>query len=936
MKPLKLVISAFGPYYERTEIDFSMIGSSGIYLITGDTGAGKTTVFEAICYALYGETASGKDRNAAMLRNKRADDKTETYVELTFISDGKRYSVRRSPEYERETKKTNHKATFELNYYADGSDTPYDTKTNISEGTAEIEKIIGIDKSNFKKISMIAQGEFMDVIRVKTEERQKILASVFNTEKYGELTLKLKEYRDDAKYEKDAIGQQILNAASSVSCETGSPYTYKIAAIRDSGYIPPSMVPEIIEILKNIIENDESNEKNIAERRESLKEKKEENTKLLTIAKSREETVRQLLAKSAEKAACEKAVPLLQKRFDDLKDNPAKAKEESEAAKVLESRLESYDEFDRIEKALSERKRDTEDKEKKLKKKISEKAEIEIRKKDAEKLLESLSGIEDERDRINIEFIQTVELGKKLRELEGRYKEYDAALIEYDNNIRKRSSAEKDYRDTSAKYESLYTAYLDDMAGILSRDELRDNSPCPVCGSLTHPNPAAVHENAPTKAQVNSAKKSADKCRTVFESASSSAGVSLNKMNIAAKEICDLISTLFGKKTDPADKDGIIGFRAEFEGHMTACENKARQLQKDKKTVEGKITQKEQLEKSLKIMSSDAERTDKEINNTKVLIEKSRAEITLLSEQSEKIKKNLQFTSKNQALVHIRSKKTLSERLISEYENAEKQLDNKRREIENISSAEKELQKQLEKMPAADIDRLNSEKDSIDEETEILNAEDRKIAARLDRNRKALKIISGKEKDYTDAAEYYERCEELYKTASGDIRGSVRIKLESYVLSAYFDRVIKRANKRLEIMTDGRYSFERRETVRDRRKSTGLDLDILDIESGKSRAVNSLSGGESFMAALSLALGMSDEIQSQSGCIRLETMFIDEGFGSLDGEHLDKAVGALSDLTKGDCLIGIISHVEKLKEIINKRIVIKKDKDNNTAALVEF
>ena len=150
MKPLKLVISAFGPYFEKTEIDFSMIGSSGIYLITGDTGAGKTTIFEAICYALYGETASGKDRNAAMLRNKRADDKTETYVELTFISDNKMYSVRRSPEYERETKKTNHKATFELNYYQDDNITVYKTKTNLSEGTAEIERIIGIDKTNFK------------------------------------------------------------------------------------------------------------------------------------------------------------------------------------------------------------------------------------------------------------------------------------------------------------------------------------------------------------------------------------------------------------------------------------------------------------------------------------------------------------------------------------------------------------------------------------------------------------------------------------------------------------------------------------------------------------------------------------------------------------------------------------------------------------------
>ena len=236
---------------------------------------------------------------------------------------------------------------------------------------------------------------------------------------------------------------------------------------------------------------------------------------------------------------------------------------------------------------------------------------------------------------------------------------------------------------------------------------------------------------------------------------------------------------------------------------------------------------------------------------------------------------------------------------------------------------------QIEKMPVTDIVRLTQEKHELEEQTKALNYEDREIAARLGSNRKALNTIINTEKEYIEAASYFEHCEDLYKTTSGEIRGSMRIKLESYVLSAYFDRVIKRANQRLRIMTDGRYSFERNETARDRRKSTGLDLDILDIESGKSRAVNSLSGGESFMAALALALGMSDEIQSQSGCIRLETMFIDEGFGSLD-------VNALSDLTKGDCLIGIISHVEKLKELISKRIVVKKDKNNTTLASVEF
>ena len=533
--------------------------------------------------------------------------------------------------------------------------------------------------------------------------------------------------------------------------------------------------------------------------------------------------------------------------------------------------------------------------------------------------MESLAGIESEKEKINIEYMQTIELGKKLRNLEVRYEELDTAVMDHESKKLRCLSAEKEYKNAAAGYESLYTAYLSDMAGIIARDELRENKPCPVCGSMVHPTPAAIRKDAPTKSQVDSAKKAADRCRSDFENAASLSGVAASTKNKAAKEVCDLILTIFDKQTDPSDIESINRFKAEFEGHMSACENKARTLQKNKKVTEEKIKKKEQLEKSLKSLSAESDNTDKEINELRVAIETGKTETVMLSEQCENIRKGLRFSSKDQAISEIDLKKQLAEKLLSEFEKAQKEYENKKREIENITSAEKELKVQIEKMPVTDIVRLTQEKLELEEQTKALNYEDREIAARLGSNRKALNTIINTEKEYIEAASYFEHCEDLYKTASGEIRGSMRIKLESYVLSAYFDRVIKRANQRLRIMTDGRYSFERNETARDRRKSTGLDLDILDIESGKSRAVNSLSGGESFMAALALALGMSDEIQSQSGCIRLETMFIDEGFGSLDGEHLDKAVNALSDLTKGDCLIGIISHVEKLKELISKR-----------------
>lgn len=944
MKPLKLVISAFGPYLGRTEIDFTQFGDKGIYLITGDTGAGKSTLFEAISYALYGTTVSGKDRDAEMLRNKSADDDTETFVELTFLSHGKEYRVYRSPNYLLEAKvksrkksgddssssakNREHKNVFELHCPFEGL-----RLTNEKEGTKKIESIIGIGKNNFKKISMIAQGEFMDVIRVETKEREKILTSVFNTEKYGRLTEKLKEYRDAARAEKDRLEQEMDANVRKTYCDSESKYYGDFTAIRSRGYISAENLRDHINILKLIDDEDRKTENTHKEKRDTLRKASSANQEKLTKAQGRIKTESDLKAKKAERERNEIRLPELKSEFEGLKDTPQKTEAIIKRVEVIRSSLGDYDEHEKILKELTHLKGTTAVKEKQLSAKAAEQERLSKTIDEYTKQTDSLAGIENKLTEINRSYDSVVQRGKELRELENRYGRYDESKADLNHKQNMFKEAEYEYNAARDRYENMNKEYLADMAGILARDDLAPGKPCPVCGSLEHPSPAKVHEKAPTKAIVESAKKKADDLQKKQYDRAAEASASRKEKEIAEKEICEKIRALFDKDISSEDIDG---FRAEFDGHMTDCENKARTLKNQKKETEDKCEQKKKIEGFLRKLREEKEKLDQDITQLKVDTEANNTRIASLIQQSIQIKAKLEFASGNDARKEIDKLDSQEKLLKNKYESAKNRLEELEKKIAQLRSAEEVLEKQLDETEISDMDALGKEKIRITSEEEMLSKAEAELTSRRKLNGQALEYIEENIDGYEKAIKHYSRCEDLYRTAAGDLSGREKIKLDSYVLSAYFDRVLMRANKRLNMMTEGRYTFERSTEAADKRKATGLELNVLDLESTKSRSVNSLSGGESFLAALALSLGLSDEIQSESGGIRLETMYIDEGFGSLDGEHLDRAVNALTELSKGDCLIGIISHVEKLKELISRRIIISRDSANKTIAKVEI
>lgn len=943
MKPLKLTISAFGPYLERTEIDFSKFGSSGIYLVTGDTGAGKSTIFEALCYALYGETVSGGDRDAKMLRNKSAGDDIETFVELEFMADGKRYRVTRSPKYELDKlKKTRKKAgtdapvqelrhsehTNRFNLESlDGSLPPLGEK----EGNEALREIVGISKDNFKKISMIAQGEFMSVIRKKTDEREKILTSVFHTSNYGKLTEKLREYMNNAKADRDKLVSDITAAIGQIEADENSPFADELEQKKKIGCVTSGEIERIEELLIQIMQQDEETERKLNEEKEVNRKHTEQNEKLLARAETRRQHEKDLAASQQKRKSLEDRLPQLLEQQKALEDNPVKADEYKAAAEVIRSGLGDYDRLEQLNEESAKSEAAKKQAEQRLERLKMQKQENAVLIETTTRQLKALEGIEDQNTDMQRQQDAVREKGEKQRNLQKRYLELDNLSAQRRSAQADYQTADQEYQQARAVYDQMQKAFYDDLAGILARG-LTIGSPCPVCGSLSHPQPAQAHEQAPTKEQIQAAKRKADKLSAGIQTAAQKAARAAEKEASARKEIADMIEGLFAAHIQPENAEN---FRAEFEGHMAATENQYREIAIKLKDIETKKKQKDSLTRQSEKLRDSAVQIDKDILEWTTKAASASTQLSGVQEQYTVLKAKLEFPSRRDAEGRIGQLRKKAEELEQAYNQAVKAVSDMQSSMKELTAAGELLMRQIAEIEETDMDALINTRQQLKEEDDRLTGRMNHLAVRQKCNLFAQRVLRKNGSQYAKAEDTFRRCEDLYNTASGKLLNRDKIRLDSYVVSAYFDRILTRANQRLSMMTDGRYCFNRSETVEDKRKTAGLDLNILDRENGRERSVNTLSGGESFMAALALSLGLSDEIQSESSGIRLETMFIDEGFGSLDDNALEKAVATLTELSRGDCLIGIISHVGRLKELINKRIVIRRSESNHTIARVE-
>lgn len=907
MRPVYIRMSAFGPYAGIQELNMEELGAGGLYLITGDTGAGKTTIFDAITFALYGE-ASGDSREAGMLRSKYADPSVPTEVELTFIYGGKTYKVCRNPEYERPTKRgtgmTMQKAEAEL-IYPDGR-----VVTKPKDVTAAVTEIMGVNREQFCQIAMIAQGKFRDLIEKGTTERQKIFREIFRTAPYQQVQDILKgKYR--------ALERECETLRESVK-----QYIQGILWNKDASEETP--VEEVMELLT---EQNKADQEIQAGLFEELQQKEQVLQKIRSeLERDRERKKRQKLYQELQdrRKAQREQITELQQRYREEQGKEPERRRLADEISRLESLMPQYlhlEELKKNERAdqderekLSGKQRQYEAKQEELKGKIQEGREAG----------ESLADAPEEYQKLLFE-------SEKHQKYMERLQNLSKVILQYEKlqqNLLVKQQEYQTVRDRVQKKESEYRvknqAFLDEQAGILAQTLVEDQ-PCPVCGSIHHPAPAEQNPGAPSKDELELLQQELEQCRVREAEASRKAGELLGNVQSRAESIkreaegLELTGTLEEMKHQLAN--------LQKQGQTTE-----KQLQQEKGLASEKVKQKDMWNRLLPEQKKALEKVTEELQQTRERQVALESKQKAAGEEIQRLTEVLPYPGQKEAQdkhIELVQKQNVMKRQL---EQAEKAVQTAEVEIAGTEGRLKELRQQLEGAVEADTEALRQKQTEIETEKAACEERGKELHHRIQNNQSVLKNLQNRSKELVEKEKRYTMIRSLAVTALGNIPGKEKIMLETYVQMTYFDRIIARANTRLMVMTGGQYEMKRRRGSSNLRSQSGLELDVIDHYNGSERSIRTLSGGESFQASLSLALGLADEIQASAGGIRLDTMFVDEGFGSLDSESLEQAVQALAGLAESKRLVGIISHVDELKNRIDRQIVVKKERSGGSIA----
>ena len=915
MRPVKLTMSAFGPYAGRTEIDFTKLGNGGIYLITGDTGAGKTTVFDAITFALYGE-ASGSSRDAGMFRSKYAQASTPTEVELIFSYGGREYTVRRNPEYMRPKTRgegfTSEKANAEL-HFDDGR-----VITKMKEVNRAIVDIMGIDRDQFTQIAMIAQGDFLKLLLASTEERRDIFRKLFHTGLYRTLQERLKDETSKLRKDYDTSTAVIEQSISGISCSDDDPLYPQSVKARD-GQMPAE---EVMTLLEKLIRSDESAEGKFNKARSAAEDELTEIEKQLTKAGEQAKTEASLRESSKALEDAEPELERLKNIYKEAEQGLARAGElngKIAAAKVL---LPDYKELEEKRKTHKSASEIIAGGKRKLERLQASSETLAGKISEMEEESRDFSGCGEEKVRIEAASRETEVENKTLKELEDDIRKLNMARSDLDAAQQVYSEKARAASEAGDTYERNNRAYLDEQAGVLAAT-LQEGEPCPVCGSCEHPHPAEKSPHAPDKAALDRMKKAADRADAEMRSASEKAGRLRGAVETMVTAATDAASKLF----PGADIEELYERLAEGRNSLSEKMKKLREnLAKNEKRLERKA----QLEHEIPECRRKKETVDEDAARIREDLKAKEAELKALDSHIAQLADKLEYDDEAAAqkviddMINRRDKLTEREKAAKEaLEAHENKVAGLRAEISRMKELLKDRQEIDKDKAAQRMRELTEQKKDTDKRLKDINI-------RASANRRVYETLKKQNESIADTEKKLRWMKALADTAGGNLAGREKVMLETYVQTAYFDRIISRANVRFMVMSGGQYELKRSSTADNNRSQSGLSLDVVDHYNGTERSVKTLSGGESFKASLSLALGLSDEIQASAGGIRLDTMFIDEGFGSLDEESLQQAMRALSGLAEGDRLVGIISHVPELKEKIDRQIRVTKDRSGGS------
>lgn len=917
MRPLKITMSAFGPYAGEVTLDMQKLGKSGIYLITGDTGAGKTTVFDAISYALYGE-ASGNYRENTTLRSKYASADTPTFVELEFEYNNEIYKINRNPEYPRPNKRgegfTKQSANAEL-VMPDGS-----VITKIKEVSAKVEEIIGINKNQFSQIAMIAQGDFRKLLNCETNERSKIFRKIFKTEPYHNIEIKLSSLFNELKRNREKEKSGIEQYINQLKCNENDTLSLELERAK-SGDV---LIEEVIKLAGEIINKDTLEYTKTQKNIESINEEIEKINSNIKLYENQEATKKAYAKASAQleelKAKCNecekayKSAEAQRERLDDL----------TRKINLINSKMPKYDELKSLENSINERTQSFEKSNNLLKLKQQEITSLEKEIDEKSKALEEVKGADLLAQKLTV---QKEEINKKAEALKELKTEIDRCKTEQKNLKNAQSfakSALDEYGALENEYNQIYIAFFNEQAGIIA-DELKDGEPCPVCGSTSHPNLARKSENAPSQADVESAQNLVKKAQEKADKARDTASALKSRFDEIAANVKSAAKKLFGTDDNVFDNynSNINALKKEYDDTLALL-----------KTANEKLNLYQKLDKEIPEIQEKQKSLSDEISTLNTQKASDEAFISENTKRVTSIKSELDFESADLAKDKLKEYTNLSNDIKNAIEKSKNDFDDIKSKYDTQKGTKASLEKALKEFKEIDLASLKEKSLKLNEYKKDVDKTAKSLYSRIESNKLLVDNISEKRDILKGYDDKYVWLKALSETANGDISGKEKITLETFVQMTYFDSIIRKANIRLLTMSDGQYELVRRSDAETLKKNEGLALDVIDHFNGSSRSVSTLSGGESFMASLCLALGLSDEIQSSNGGIKLDTMFVDEGFGSLDGEALDRALSALTSLSQGNRLVGIISHVDALCDRIDNKIVITKDRTTGSNAQI--
>ncbi|QUH24803.1 AAA family ATPase [Serpentinicella alkaliphila] len=1042
MKPLKLTVSAFGPYSNLQTIDFTQLNGNNIFLITGPTGAGKTTIFDAISYGLFGE-ASGTSRTKDSLRSDFASDNILTYVELEFDLRGKQYKIKRVPQQERN--KLKGEGTVVKNSEAELYLPNGDLITKVNAVDEKITEILGINKNQFRQIVMLPQGEFRKLLEADSQERETIFRKIFGTEAFENIQRRLDDHRKSIN--KQISEKQTQRDTYIKNIESDSDALAQLLSSKDLN------VFEILNRTLQLIEEDTTKSEEIAAKVKEIEHEQNHLQKMIAIGN-------EINKKTKNKEDIENSIEEYIKRKDEYRKKEQKVVMARKALPLIE--LEStfmlrqnqynnkkidleiaektvFDAEINLDKAIIQLKEEEEKESDRKKysdtivtlrnhegkvreyelksKEINEyKKKLEVRENSISDLRTNINNEKIKKDSIveSIKVAQRAEvdleksktdMDSKLRDVQElldlkKYTElYISKKNKYNIESNRFEQIDSEYKGCKDIYEAMETHFMRGQAGLLSKD-LIEGVECPVCGSKEHPRKAQIIEGMPSETELKSIREELDKLASKREKKlrelmdiNGDLKASKEELEERKKKISKLYSEII-----TLDKDAVVTFSGL---KIDKINNDIFILKDQISTLQFKVNKKDNLEDALKkceicITSQQKELEEleeiykDEFSSIKVLeevlirIEKdipleirsvdklllSIKEYEQLYDQSNSSLKNAQqnhinslnicstsktnFELQKESLVEMQGElEVLREQFykrildsgfkdINEYESL-KLKDDERIELEEdiaeYNQSLRSLKDRLENsivetqdLKEVDIEKLKEEFNSFNNIRHLLDIESKKLFSRISNNTKAINEIEKINMDIGKDEEKYGIIADLSKTANGD--NNERITFERYVLAAYFEEIINASNIRLSKMTGGRYRLRRKEEKGKGRRQEGLELEGFDNYTGKARHVKTLSGGESFKASLALALGLADIVQSCAGGITLDTMFIDEGFGTLDPESLDNAINCLLELQEGGRLVGIISHVPELKERIDLRLEITPAKEGSRATFI--